>query len=369
LEQIPFPLLRLPTELIEIVCDILKAQNRQKSLATLNVANKYLRDVTTRFLWESVRWTPRTWCPEVYGGDQMPQGFAYTQLVHLRLLTGCTHTILIHRYIMLVSPNGPVNEYDENGWACGDGEFWLPLFAMPNKDEVLTFGQRVHKFFPNLKYVVALSALAIKTKQRKSPAKSPHVSAYISDQNLLQKHDATALRRMIFESLRAIQYGKDAPNAFSNIKNASVAPIFRAAKSNWATFEEELTALKLDLAEGDLSKDPNMEMSWCRSFSEYQPFRNRSSMVIDGVEIGLQMLTTTDPEAFCQEWRGKTLDLFFMTMRLLIEDGVTYGMERPKLVLDIDYTYNAVPMIDLFEYLTEWLDDVSADDSATSSVC
>jgi hypothetical protein len=365
LKQIPFPLLQLPTELIEVICDILKSQNRQKSLATLNAASKYLRDVTTRYLWESVRWTPRTWCPEEYGGDQMPHGFAYTQLVHLRSLDGLVSPILLRRYIMLISPNGPVNEYDENGWADGDCEFWLPLLAMPNEEEDLTFGQRVHKLFPNLKYVVALSAPAIKKEQ----SKSPHVSVYISDQNLLQKHDGTALRRMIFESLRAVQYGKDVPNTFSNIKNASVPPVFQADRSNWATFEEVLTALKLDLVEGDLSKDPNMEISWCRSFQEYQPFRNRSAISIDGVEIGLQMLTTTDPEAFCHEWRGKTLDLFFLTMRLPIEDGVTYSMGRPKLVLGIDYTYNAVPMIDFFGYLTEWLNAVSADDSATSSVC
>jgi hypothetical protein len=53
--------MHLPTELVEDICEILKAQDLKKTLASLNVANKYLRDVTSRYLWESVRWTRRSW--------------------------------------------------------------------------------------------------------------------------------------------------------------------------------------------------------------------------------------------------------------------------------------------------------------------
>jgi hypothetical protein len=61
----------LPTELVEDICEILKAQDLKKTLASLNVANKYLRDVTSRYLWESVRWTQRTWASS-FTGDVSP---------------------------------------------------------------------------------------------------------------------------------------------------------------------------------------------------------------------------------------------------------------------------------------------------------
>jgi hypothetical protein len=69
--------LDLPTELIENICEILVEQNRQKSLATLNVANKFLREVTTPYLWEKVRWTEQTWKPEVYLAKGVPEMFAH----------------------------------------------------------------------------------------------------------------------------------------------------------------------------------------------------------------------------------------------------------------------------------------------------
>jgi hypothetical protein len=78
--QTPFRILDLPTELIEDICMILVEQNRKKSLATLNVANKFLRDVTTPYLWETVRWTKATWNPLVYmakGGPEMLALFAH----------------------------------------------------------------------------------------------------------------------------------------------------------------------------------------------------------------------------------------------------------------------------------------------------
>jgi hypothetical protein len=66
----------LPTELIEHICEILKDQHWQKSLAGLNVANKFLQEVTTRYLWESVRWTPRLW---EYCFTRLAPGFFHTK--------------------------------------------------------------------------------------------------------------------------------------------------------------------------------------------------------------------------------------------------------------------------------------------------
>jgi hypothetical protein len=46
----PFRLLDLPTDPVEEIAKILKAQDRLKTLASLNVTNKYLNEVTSRFL-------------------------------------------------------------------------------------------------------------------------------------------------------------------------------------------------------------------------------------------------------------------------------------------------------------------------------
>lgn len=263
---------------------------------------------------------------------------------------------------MLVSQNGPVNEHDENGWANGDGMFWMTLFTMPNRDEVMTFGQRAHKMFPNLKYVVAVSAPSIKTKQ----SKSPQVSAYVSDQNLIQANDTKALRRMIFDTLYELRYGKGIPADFTDIKSG---PVFQGAETNWAEFDVALAASNQDIAEGALSREPDMDVHWYRSFTEYQPFRDRSTIEIDGVKFSLQMLTTTNPEIFQEALRRRTIDVFRMILTLLTKDGVTLSSPRPPLVLGIDFTFNAVPEIDFFEYLTGWLREVSVDGIVHSAVC
>lgn len=69
----------LPTKLVEEICEILKVNNRKKSLATLNVVNKSLRKITNPYLWESVRWTPRTWKAEVYCKGKLPEVFTHVK--------------------------------------------------------------------------------------------------------------------------------------------------------------------------------------------------------------------------------------------------------------------------------------------------
>lgn len=81
-DQSPFPILDLPTELIESICEVLRARSQLHSLASLNVANRTLRKITSRYLWESVRWTPRSWRSDVYCQGRIPESFAHIKYVH-----------------------------------------------------------------------------------------------------------------------------------------------------------------------------------------------------------------------------------------------------------------------------------------------
>jgi hypothetical protein len=77
----------LPIDIVEVVAEHLKEQNQLKTLASLSVANQFLRDVTTPFLWESVRWSKRSWdafmeCVDREAG--MPKMFAHIQYVRFR---------------------------------------------------------------------------------------------------------------------------------------------------------------------------------------------------------------------------------------------------------------------------------------------
>jgi hypothetical protein len=73
--------LDLPSELIEDICGVLVEQNRQRSLAALNIANKFLRELTKRFLWENVRWTPKTWNHKLYLREGVPEIFVHVKYV------------------------------------------------------------------------------------------------------------------------------------------------------------------------------------------------------------------------------------------------------------------------------------------------
>lgn len=77
-----FRLLDLPEDLIEEIAKRLQYQKRLKTLANLNAGNKYLHEVTSRFLWESVRWNKTSWEAFLAGmssRSELPGAFSHVQ--------------------------------------------------------------------------------------------------------------------------------------------------------------------------------------------------------------------------------------------------------------------------------------------------
>ena len=67
---------------------------------------------------------------------------------------------------MLVSPE---DSPDNNGWGQYDEEFWMPLLFRPiSLLPHCTFGQLVQGLFPNMKYIVCLSAPIKATNKKKA---------------------------------------------------------------------------------------------------------------------------------------------------------------------------------------------------------
>lgn len=82
-----------------------------------------------------------------------------------------------------------------------DGQFWTNLFmTIPSEPEFenLTFGQLAHIFFPNFKYVckIDITSSGRGLNRQNDP---PNASVYLSDQNVIQKCDTTALRKLIYD--------------------------------------------------------------------------------------------------------------------------------------------------------------------------
>lgn len=256
------------------------------------------------------------------------------------------------RYVMLVSPDEG-SDSNDNGWDHYDGLFWTALLIRPgpafrNK----TFGQLAHLCFPNLKYVVCLSAPSAKAKQNKTS----NASAYVSDQNLIAKRDTAAVRKMIFDTLWEVRHGKNVPRSFTDIGSP---PVFRADRVNFPDYETILTAVNNLIAKAAMPGAQHFVEPEYRVIGGFDPFRNVASILVDGVTLILNLMTTVNPEAMRSKLRGKVLDLFSLTRRLVAEDHAIYKKTRFQLALDIDFSLNRIPVgIRFFDRVTKWMDDV-----------
>lgn len=92
----------------------------------------------------------------------------------------------------------------------------------------------------------------------------------------------------------------------------------------------------------------------------FHPFRDTSTILVDGVTLLLHLTTSTDPDAMKKTIKSKALDVFSMARRLVTEDKVVYKQPRFTLALDIDFSYNNIPVDQsFFARIFLWMNDVS----------
>jgi hypothetical protein len=182
---------------------------------------------------------------------------------------------------MLASPE----EDEDSGWDVYDKSFWMPLFwrlisAFPE----MSFGRLAHKCFPELRYVVCLSAPSGRATQRKK------ASVYVSDHNLIEKHDTEAFRKMIFDTLWEINHGKAALRNFSDISDP---PVFLADRLNIPDFEDGLKAVDNFIAANDKKDPQSRNPPQMLVVASYSPFRDLEWMTMAGVKFSVHLLSRT----------------------------------------------------------------------------
>lgn len=247
---------------------------------------------------------------------------------------------------------------NEDKLGSNDTAFWHPLVLLPAMQE-LTFGQMVHTLFPNMKYIIRFTARCAKKDQ--ALRESPWV--YISDHNLIEQQDTTALRKMVFEILREYDYAKRYASARGCIElgknlqfhvDSTNQPDFGAlcdsVKSLYAEFETEPDA-----------KDTKKHTSWntltkCRLFYEFQPFRTVAILAFDGpIFVRLDLLTNTRFEDMKIGIKKKILDIFWLMRRALKQDmGDRWTM---KMDVDLKSSRKAA-VAPLLERTSGWLKEV-----------
>jgi hypothetical protein len=257
---------------------------------------------------------------------------------------------------MLVSSN---KGNDDHGWNVVDSAFWEPLFAMIGLDLSKTFGQLAHIIFPNIKYVVALA-----TPSTKEERNAPQASIYVSDQNLIEKLDFKALRKMIFDSIEALCPAKYIQRSFACTQEGLN---FRADRLNVPTFENTLAGFKHALSQPEAKHVFDQMGPEDMVITSFEPFRDIASIDVDGVELNVHLISVTEPEGMCRIIRGRVIDIFAMTRRLVAEDGKR--SIKPKLLFSLDVdtdTQRRRPLatylladVNYFELVTAWIDDVS----------
>jgi uncharacterized protein (UPF0262 family) len=247
----------------------------------------------------------------------------------------------------------------DHGWKFGDSAFWTPLFAMLSNDRPKTFGQSAHMIFPNIKYVVALATPS--TKQERN---APDASIYVSDQNLVEKLDIKALRKMIFDSIDVLRPGKYIQRSFACAQEGLG---FRADRLNLPSFENTLAGIKLALSHAETKHLVDHMGPEDRVMADFEPFRDIASIAFDRVALNIHLISVTEPEGMCRIIRGRVIDIFAMTRRLIAEDGKPSTTPRFQLTLDVDLDTArrrllpafVVTDINYFELATAWIDDVS----------
>jgi hypothetical protein len=249
---------------------------------------------------------------------------------------------------MLVSPEA---SDEDNGWERYDEVFFDRLLSRPIAVYPSgTFGQLVHICFPNIKYVVCVSVPPIKAKQNKDLK----ASVYVSDQNLITKNDAEAVRKMVFDTLWEIRRGKNAPRKFTDIEEP---PQFLADRLNMPGFDDLLKAVG-NLMTVDGGKRFNFAPEE-RAIGAFEPFRNVASMEIADVKFKLHLMTAAKAEDMPGKINGKRISLFSLTRRVLTEDRVTYNRPHLTLSLDIDFSSNKIPTnTRFFDRATMWIREV-----------
>lgn len=232
-----------------------------------------------------------------------------------------------------------------------DRAFWTPLLLQPIPDfEGKNHGRRIHHCFPNLKYILCMSAQG-------EPVRQPKATVYISDQNLIERRDTEAFRQIIFDAFKEFRSGAVVPRKFADFGQA---PHFRASCLNETGYDTTLDSMTELLAEEPAARKKNRlsEREW-RLFLEFHPFEKLAMLRIDDVTLEINIVTTIDPETFRSSVRQKVLDLFFMTRRILAEERVVFTRPRLVFALEIDFDETLEPDGPCFEVVTQWMQDVS----------
>jgi hypothetical protein len=209
-----------------------------------------------------------------------------------------------------------------NGWGDYDSKFWEPLLTQPLPQlKNQNFGQIVHAFFPNIKYVTCLN---VPPPRRIPTVKTTltTLTTYVSDQNLIQPQDTTAFRKMIFDMLGEYRHGKNVPRKFTDLDKA---PKFRADRLNIPDFSTTLHVVKEALSiEHHLvvsEKRRRQVEPTFRIIGAFDPFRNVLTLTVDDIRLEINLMTTTEPEVMKMVMGSKVLALLLMTRRMLGENG------------------------------------------------
>jgi hypothetical protein len=254
---------------------------------------------------------------------------------------------------MLIS-TVPAANGNDNGWGYGDKEFWEPLIDLAVATHRFgSFGQIVHKIFPNLKCIVAAS---IPTKKNRDDT-SRKASMYVSEQNLIAKVDAVAIRKVLFDTVALSRPGKNVPipTSFADLKGAAE---YRADTMNMPDFDGTYMSIQESMGDPELggNLDPDE-----RALVEAQPFRDVAAIRLDdGLTIGLTVVTTVNPKDVVGKMKHRVMDTFGVLRKAVEMDQLPRG-QRIKFALDAapvseQSTSGYIPF---FDVLNQWVAFVS----------
>lgn len=211
----------------------------------------------------------------------------------------------------------------------------------------------MHKIFPKLKCIVTASIPTKKTKDNTSRK----ASMYVSEQNLIGKVDAVAIRKMVFDTVALSRPGKNVPipTSFADLKGAAE---YRADTMNMPDFDG--TYFQIQEAMGDPAMGGDLDANE-RAFAEAEPFRDVAAIRLDdGLTICLTVVTTVDPKDVVGKMQHKVMDIFGVLRKAVDMDRLP-RLQRLKFALDAapvseQSTSEHIPF---FDVLNQWVAFVS----------